>query len=128
SGHNFPDALVAASVAGGSNEGILLLWHGGSEADRARWIERASPYVRERSVAIAGGAPTIGSQDEDALQRAAGGVESFRGADRYETARAINDRYFRWQRVDSALVATGENFPDALAGAVLAAARGIPLY
>src|SRR5438445_6491871 len=47
------------------------------------------------------------------------------GADRYGTAAAIATKTFA--TADTVLVATGQNFPDALAGNYLAGARGAPI-
>lgn len=50
------------------------------------------------------------------------------GSDRYETAVAINSAYFGNSAHDKVLLATGVDFPDALAGAALAGRDHIPLF
>ncbi|MET4097809.1 putative cell wall-binding protein [Agrococcus sp. UYP10] len=129
SGWNFPDALVAASVAGATSGAVVLDWHGTDPASVRGWGERVAPYVDGVFVSIAGGAPSVSDEDESLLAEL-GAVDIVRhaGMDRYDTARLINDAYAVDGSVTSMLVATGENFPDALAGAVLAATTGMPLY
>lgn len=129
SGWNFPDALVAASVAGATGGAIVLDWHGTDAASVRAWGDRIEPYVDGMPVSIAGGGPSVSVADE-VLLRELGAVDVVRhaGTDRYDTARLINDAYPLDPSVDSMLLATGENFPDALAGAVHAAVTGMPLY
>ncbi|MET4097810.1 putative cell wall-binding protein [Agrococcus sp. UYP10] len=129
SGWNFPDALVAASVAGATGGAIVLDWHGTDAASVRGWADRIEPYVSGMPVSIAGGTPSVSAADE-ALLGELGAVDIVRhaGTDRYDTARLINDAYEVDANVRSMLLATGENFPDALAGAVQAASTGMPLY
>ncbi|WP_291049794.1 cell wall-binding repeat-containing protein [Herbiconiux sp.] len=54
-----------------------------------------------------------------------GEVVRFGGANRYEVSDAINSAYFT--NATSIYFATGEKFPDALSGGVLAGASGSPL-
>jgi putative cell wall-binding protein len=53
-------------------------------------------------------------------------VHRFTGETRYEAAAAINAWFF--PTTETAFLATGANFPDALAGAPLAGAVGGPIY
>lgn len=129
SGHTFPDALVAASVAGRTRAGIVLDYHSGSAAGVESWRQRIDPYVRGRVVNIAGGTPSVSAYDAQVLRYSGpSGVFRYSGADRYQTARVINDTFAPRSSDGTMLLATGQNFPDALSGAVLAALRGIPLY
>lgn len=129
SGKNFPDALVAASVAGANRQAVVLDYHDGSSSGVDSWIQRVRPAIEGRVVNIAGGGPSVSAYDEQVL-RWSGTAEVFRyaGANRYETAQKINDTFNASPADRTMLLATGENFPDALSGAVLAALRGIPLY
>lgn len=56
-----------------------------------------------------------------------GGIDRLEGADRYETAATIVLDRFDPALVDTVLLATGENFPDALAGGPLAIALDAPI-
>lgn len=128
SGHDFPDALVAASVAGATRSAIVLDHHGSDEASTRAWYERVAPIVQGARVSIAGGTPSVSSDDEAWLRQVAARVERFAGADRYETAQIVNEA----RRIEGGsgrmLVATGQKFPDALSGAVLAASEHQPLW
>src|SRR5690606_31330873 len=55
-----------------------------------------------------------------------GAVTRVFGADRYETAARVSATAFA-PGVDVAYVASGQNFPDALAGAAVAARDGAPI-
>lgn len=129
SGFDFPDALVAASVAGRERAAVVLDHHRGSAADSRAWLERVRPYVAGRAVRIAGGEPSVSATDAQGLRGAgAASVDRFGGADRFATARVINDRFATTAAAGSMLLTTGSNFPDALSGAVHAAVRGVPMY
>ena len=129
SGHKYPDALVAASVAGRSSGAILLDYHGPTAIAADEWATRIAPYVDGRVVRIAGSEATITALDESLLWSVgASSVSRHAGVDRYRTAIAIHDAFTPWSADGSMLLATGQNFPDALAGAGLAARTGAPLY
>lgn len=129
SGFNFPDALVAASVAGRERAAVVLDHHGTSAAAARSWLEAVAPYVGGRDVNIAGGAPSVSAADETGIRSSgARSVTRYAGDSRYTTARAINDAFAQYPTEPTMLLATGKNFPDALAGAVHAAIRGIPMY
>lgn len=130
SGRTFPDALVAASVAGRDRGAIVLDYHDGSAAGGAAWLERVRGAVEGTPVRIAGGTPSVSAADEAALRGAgASTVDRYAGADRFLTAMAINRAFAPTVATDrTMLVATGENFPDALAGAVHAALREAPMF
>lgn len=129
SGFDFPDALVAASVAGRERAAVVLDHHGGSAADSRAWVERVRPHVAGRAVRIAGGEPSVSAADAQRLRGVgAASVDRFGGADRFATARIINDRFATTAAGGTMLLTTGANFPDALSGAVHAAVRGVPMY
>jgi len=130
SGHTFPDALVAASVAGRDRGAIVLDYHDGTTAGASAWLDRVRGVVQGIPVRIAGGTPSVSAADEAAL-RGAGplSVDRYAGADRFLTAIEINRAFAPTSPSDpTMLVATGENFPDALAGAVHAALRKAPMF
>lgn len=129
SGHTFPDALVAASVAGGQRAAVILDHHGTGAAASQAWLEAVRPYVDGRVVNIAGGAPSVSNVDAAGLSTmGAMEVTRYAGDSRYTTARTINDAFATTPAEPTMLLATGKNFPDALSGAVHAALRGIPMY
>jgi len=121
-GLKFPDAL-AAGVAAGVRGGPVLL----TETDRlpaptATELQR----LRAGRIVVVGGAGSV----SDAVLRQLGsytdgGVTRVEGPDRYATAAAVARDTF--PSAELAYVASGESFPDALAGVPAAATDGAPL-
>lgn len=129
SGANFPDALVAGSVAGRVGGGIILDWHGSSAADIEQWRVQTMPYYQGIPVRIAGGSTTVSGYDAQIISwSGAANVQRFAGSNRYETARVIHDAFTPNAPDATMVLTTGQNFPDALAGSVYSAIRGVPLY
>lgn len=124
-GNNFPDALAATGAAGKLRAPVVLV-NGGStgvpdatiNSMRARGIT---------TVRIAGGPPAVSEEIRIHLETAGFQVHRRSGADRFETAGAINAELFGVD-TDTIMIATGFNFPDALAGAALAGQIGAPLF
>jgi len=119
-GENFPDAVAAGSAAAADGAPILLTRGGKLPAETTTELARLAPsqiYVLGGegavSVAVAGGLAGYGPTTRLA------------GATRYATAAAISTA--RFAAADTVYVATGENFPDALAGAPAAAANHAPI-
>lgn len=120
----FPDALAAAPLAAAAGGPVLLtagdaLWPAVGEELARLGVER---------VVLLGGEGALG----DAVAAALEGrdVERITGADRFATAAAIAETVTAAaSRAESGtvLVATGADFPDALAAGPLAAATGAPL-
>lgn len=128
SGANFPDALVAASVAGRDRSAVVLAHHAPTAAGSAAWLDRVGPQVTGLRVNIAGDTPSVSAADEAGLLAYAAELERYAGSDRYQTARLINERFPTASTEPVMLLATGQNFPDALAGAVHAALRDVPMF
>lgn len=125
-GANYPDALSASAAAGAHNGAVLLV---NGKADTAP-IEVQELIVKlgAHDVVIAGGpnSVTTGIEASVAALGLPGGSQRLGGADRYEASRNINVEAFT--SATTAFVATGLNFPDALAGAALAGNQGSPLF
>ncbi|SDH95921.1 cell wall-binding repeat-containing protein [Agrococcus jejuensis] len=129
SGWSFADALVAGSVAGRNRGAIVLSYHGSSEADLLRWIDRVRPAYQGIGVNIAGGWPSVSQAAADWIRgTGAAGVWRYAGENRYDTARRIHDQFSQQTWNGTMLLATGESFPDAMAASVLAAYGHTPLY
>ena len=119
-GLDYPDALSGAAAASG--RGPVLLVAGGSVPTATlHELRRLAP----RKLVVLGGSSVVSGAAAAAAQAAAGGVGLTRlaGVDRYATAVAISQATFS-SRVPEAFVATGLDFPDALAGAAAAGGRG----
>src|SRR5690606_23961958 len=74
-------------------------------------------------IGVLGGTPSVSEAVESEL-RAFAPVERIAGANRFETSALIAAPL---GDIDRVFVASGLNFPDALAGAALAAAQGAPV-
>lgn len=122
-GENFPDAL-AGGAAGAITGGPVLLTQGHAlPAATLDEVRRLAPD----SVAILGGTGAIALSVEDALDEVVPGrVRRLAGPDRYATAVAIADDTFP-AGAGTVMLATGTNFPDALAGAPAASHFDGPL-
>ena len=109
-GAGFADALAAGPAAAAQRGAVLLTAPDALPAVVAEEIRRLQP---ERVVAL-GGPAVISDAVLDEVSRAAP-TGRIRGTDRYATAAAVSQVVFSpgSRRV---LVATGANFPDALAG------------
>jgi putative cell wall-binding protein len=122
-GYNFPDALAGAAVAGSQGAPILLVTTDSIPPATAAELTRLQPA----RIVILGSTGVVSSGVEAAANSyTTGGVTRLAGADRYATAAAISAANFS-PGVAVAYVATGSNFPDALAGAAAAGSRGAPI-
>lgn len=125
-GTNFPDAL-SASAAGAINGSPVLLVNGYSTEPDEATMEAIRTLGATR-VTIVGGPNSVSTAFEAAL---AAQIDTRRisGADRYEVSRLIAEDLFAPAPPppSEVLLATGANFPDALAGAVLAWRKRAPL-
>lgn len=116
-GGNFPDALAAASYAALSGSPILLTLTNEIPDETLAALEALDPD----EVIVVGGTAAIGEGVTGQL----GHFLRIFGADRYETALALAQRYASEQ--DFMFIASGTDASggaDALTGAALAAARG----
>ncbi|MGB4593028.1 MAG: cell wall-binding repeat-containing protein [Coriobacteriia bacterium] len=126
-GENFPDALAASPLAAASGRPILL-----TEGDRlsAETSSAISTMAAHRAV-ILGGTGPVSSAVEASLTHvlASGEVTRVAGRDRYETAASVAAMGVAECGLgyDGLAIATGEDFPDALAGGVMAARHGTVL-
>jgi len=128
-GANWPDALGGTSLAGALGGPVLLVGTNVVPEAVAEEIER----LGVADVIILGGTGAVSAGVEAELKTLLGddAVERVFGDDRYQTAEAVALRVIDALGEDydgMAFVATGGNFPDALAAAPLAAAQGWPLF
>jgi len=126
SGLNFPDALAISPVAARKNMPVLL-------TDPARLTTvtaDAIVSVGASSTIIVGGTSAVSESVETSLAALTPDSEPLRlgGENRWETAKVIDDYALAHGfSLDRFVVCTGENFPDALTGGVLAARLNAPL-
>lgn len=124
-GDAFPDALAAGLVAGRTGRPILL-----TRGDRLpAATEEALAAIGARRVIVVGGTGVIATGVESSLRAAGLIVERLGGADRYDTGRLLAERAVREAALtDSVYLASGRDFPDALAaGAAVAQLGGLLL-
>ncbi|MGN6754693.1 MAG: cell wall-binding repeat-containing protein, partial [Intrasporangium sp.] len=121
-GTNFPDAL-AGGPAGGMKDGPVLLVKGGSiPPATATELARLKP----RSIVVLGSTGVVPASVEQSLRAYSANVSRAAGSDRYTTAAKVSATTFG-TRVPIAFVATGDDFPDALAGGAAGGFRGGPI-
>ena len=123
-GSNFPDALAAGAAAARRGGPVLLV--NGSNIPAATSAELAR--LRPAQIEVVGGPSIVSDGVVSALRQYAttGTVSRLAGANRYATAAAISRDAFP-TGVPVAYVATGTNFPDALAGVAAAGSGGGPV-
>lgn len=120
SGEDFPDALCGTPLAGKYNAPILL---------NSRYsLENQTRYTLSKldvkSVFIIGGTGVISYDVEQEIRNMEINVTRIAGSDRYETSVKVAEKL---GYASQAVVATGENFPDALSAASIAAMKGYPI-
>ncbi len=123
--HNYPDALAVSGIAAIRNEPILYIDSDGVLDPATKdYVSKSKLYTSY----LIGGTGAISSAAEGNITKA-GVVYTYRiaGATRYDTCLEINKEFRKDLRGHTVCVSTGINFPDALAGSVLAALRGAPM-
>jgi len=126
SGENFPDALAASSLSGAYGGPLLLTRRGKLPPGVLAELDR----IGSTDVVIVGGSAAVDDDVANTLIMAGLSVERIAGADRYETAAAVTDELMEVLGVTTlptVFLARGDLFPDALAAAPIAHARGIPV-
>jgi putative cell wall-binding protein len=123
-GLGFADAL-AGGAAAGHRGGPMLLVPGTSVPPSVR---NELLRLQAKSIIVLGGSAVVSDavvNELNLLTSPPGNARRVSGPDRYQTAVAVAaDAFPRWPSV---FLATGLNFPDALAGGVVAARSSSPL-
>jgi putative cell wall-binding protein len=124
-GFNFPDALSLAAAAAAKGYPLLLV--GKDDLSPAAAEVLATHYPRQ--VYIAGGEDVVSAKLAEQISETTGlgedQITRLAGDDRYETSALILKTLF--PQPQKIFLATGQNFPDALAGAALAANQNTPM-
>lgn len=120
-GLDFPDALCIGSYASKAGIPILLTEAGALTAS----TKAAIKDFGITQVVIAGGPNVVSQNVANELADMGVAVTRSYGDTRYGTATEIASKFFPYST--SAIVATGSNFPDALAAVPLAAKRNAPI-
>ena len=124
-GRTFPDALAATGAAGARRAPVVLV--DGAMPTMSAATLAALTELGVTSVSIAGGPGAVSGGIQSQLQKSGFAVTRYGGATRYDTAALINRAYFPAGSATTTFLATGLDFPDALAGAALAGRLGAPL-
>jgi len=122
SGEDYPDALAGGAAGAAIGAPVLLTRTGTLPAVVAAELDRLNPTT----IVVLGGEEAVSEGVIAAAIAHAKDVERIGGADRYETAALVADWAFD-PRVPAAYLASGTDFPDALAGAAAAGHVGAPV-
>lgn len=124
SGLTFPDALSASPAAVKTTAPVLLV---NGSAPALSPAETALITARGvKGATVFGGLDTVSAGIEASIKAATGSVSRVAGADRYAVSANTSAAFFT-TATDTIYFATGANFPDALAGGVLAGVNGAPI-
>ena len=119
SGENFPDALSVASIAAAKGMPILL-------SSKDKLSDSIKAYLTDKKIPISyiiGGTGALGSNVEASVVN----PKRLYGADRYKTNINVIKEFESYLNFDNIYIASGDNFPDALSGSVLAANSNAPI-
>lgn len=117
---DFPDALAGAAAAGKANGPVLLTSPTSLDSSVSAELQRLQP----RSIVVLGGPAAVSDAVVASLKSfTTGAVSRQYGQDRFATAAAVAAA--NWGTSASTVyVATGTNYPDAVAASAVAAAAG----
>ena len=130
-GLNYADALSVSPVAALKGAPIIYLQKDGNiDAATAKYLSSVKGKVK--NAYVIGGENAISKPMMTKTAKALGLTEGknivrISGSDRYSTGIAVNNKFKSSFKTNTICVATGLNFPDALAGGVLAAKQYAPL-
>lgn len=125
-GGNFPDALSAGGAAGSKGEPVVLVNGGAAAADKPT-LDLFRNTLKTSSLTVVGGVNSVSDAVKNSLATGIpASVDRVAGADRFAASISLNRSAFA--SAQTVYLATGYNFPDALAGGVLAGKNDSPLY
>lgn len=121
-GLRFPDALSAGPAAAQRNAPVLLVTNatGGLDAATRATMQR----LGVRWVGIVGDNSSVSVAISQGLQATGAQAVRYAGSDRYGTSVRLASVFGSYR---TAFIASGQNFPDALAGAAAAGSQRAPL-
>jgi Zn-dependent M28 family amino/carboxypeptidase len=121
-GDAFPDGLAGSLLSGSVDAPVLLTETNAVPQTTMDAIEELTPTT----IHLLGGEVAISAAVEAQLEGEGYTVERISGPTRYHTAAEIAS-IATADDVDTAIVASGENFPDALVAGPISAVGGLPL-
>ena len=120
--YNYPDALAISSYAAMNKYPILFTEVNTLNSKTKEFIKSSGITT----IIIPGGIGAVSENVANELNDSGITVERIGGSDRYNTAFNIVTKYKNSFK-NEIMIATGNDFPDALAGGVLAAKKQIPI-
>ncbi|PPH17355.1 cell wall-binding repeat-containing protein [Rathayibacter sp. AY1F8] len=121
-GEKFPDALSASAAAGANRAPVVLTNGTGSTVDPL--TQQIISGLEVSSLTIAGSTLSVSAGIERSITGPV--ITRIGGTDRYDTSEKLNKAAFT--SATTVYLATGEKFPDALAGATAAGYTRSPLF
>ena len=122
-GRDFPDALTASPAAAGLGAPLLLTEPTQLPDETREELQRLRPA---RVVIVGGRSAVSGAVDRDIRRSTDARIERVEGASRYDTAAAVVEQTHP-DAASSVILATGEEFADALAAGAAAVTTSSPL-
>ncbi|MFX0538024.1 cell wall-binding repeat-containing protein [Ornithinimicrobium sp. Y1847] len=119
-GRDFPDALAGAALAGSYEAPVLLTRPDGLPAATRAALETLAP----QQVVVLGGSGVVHGEVLDELTELGLAHVRLAGGDRYRTAAVVSAQL---APSDTVFIATGADYPDALAAAALAGGLDAPV-
>lgn len=123
--NGYADTLAVSSIAAMKNAPILYI-NGSGLLDGSTKYYLDSIKGTLKNIYIIGGTGVISSKAESTLAPY-GTVKRLAGGNRYETCVAVNNYFSSILSGKSVCLTTGQNYPDALSGGVLAAKNKAPM-
>lgn len=121
---SFADSLTASVLAEKLNIPILLTDSKSVSPEVLLEMQR----LKTKEVLILGGESAISKSVEEKLKEMKLVVERLSGSDRYETSALVAEKVYKFSGHDKgAIIASGENYPDALSIAPVAARDSQPI-
>ena len=119
----YPDSLTASPLAKKLNAPILLT----SKNELEEPVKAEIKRLKTTNIIIVGGVNSISTNVEKALRQYDKEIERIAGHSRYETSAAIAERLLKLSKKQTAIIASGENFADALTAGAYAAKQEYPI-
>ena len=119
----YPDSLTASPLAKKLNAPILLT----SKNELEEPVKAELRRLNATNIIIVGGVNSISTKVEKSLRQYDKDIERIAGHSRYETSAAIAERLLKLSKKQTAIIASGENFADALTAGAYAAKQEYPI-
>ncbi len=123
-GDLYPDALSGGSLAARNNAPILLTATDSLQPETQAEIQRRKPT---RAIILGGTGAVSESVASRLKSLGVSQVDRIGGADRYAVSAGTAEQTVAGGTADTAIVASGQNFPDALSASSIAAEKGWPI-